>query len=73
MNDITGTDHVRTQYATEDRLETRTSLWQPTEDGRDPSREAFKAIDRAMTGNSGVLEVGCGTGDVVRGLQLSPS
>ena len=72
MNDITGTDHVRTQYATEDRLETRTSLWRPTEDGRDPSREAFKAIDRAMTGNSDVLEVGCGTGAMAERINALP-
>ena len=30
----------------------------------DATREAFKAIDRAMTGNSRVLEVGCGSGEM---------
>ncbi|WP_175507301.1 class I SAM-dependent methyltransferase [Nocardioides alpinus] len=34
----------------------------PPADGLDPTREALKAIDRAMTGDSDVLEVGCGTG-----------
>lgn len=62
MNDITSPDHVREQYATEDRLQTRRAVWQSTEEGRDPANEAFKAIDRAMTGDADVLEVGCGTG-----------
>ena len=62
MNDITSPDHVREQYATEGRLQTRRAVWQPTEEGRDPANEAFKAIDRAMTGDADVLEVGCGTG-----------
>ncbi len=62
MNDISNPDHVREQYATEGNLETRRAVWHPTDDGRDPSTEAFKAIDRAMTGDSDVLEVGCGTG-----------
>ncbi len=72
MNDITGADHVRAQYATEDKLETRRSVWQPTEDGRDPSNEAFKAIDRAMVGNSDVLEVGCGTGVMAERINALP-
>src|SRR5688500_4583390 len=59
---MTSPDHVRSQYATEDNLETRRSVWHPTEDGRDPSTEAAKAIDRAMTGDSRVLEGGCGNG-----------
>jgi SAM-dependent methyltransferase len=62
MTDLSDPDHVREQYADEARLETRRSVWQPTDDGRDPSTEAFRAIDRAMTGDSDVLEVGCGTG-----------
>ena len=62
MSDIPSPEHVRAQYETEDRLETRRSVWHPTDDGRDPADEAFKAIDRAMTGDSRVLEVGCGTG-----------
>lgn len=72
MNDITGPDHVREQYATEDRLETRRSVWHPTDDGRDPSNEAFKAIDRAMVGNSDVLEVGCGTGVMAERINALP-
>jgi len=30
----------------------------------DATREAFKAIDRAMTGDARVLEVGCGSGEM---------
>ena len=55
-------DHVRDQYATEDRLETRRSVWRPTADGQDPETEALRAIDRALVGDAHVLEVGCGTG-----------
>ncbi|WP_457206093.1 class I SAM-dependent methyltransferase [Nocardioides sp. P5_C9_2] len=54
--------HVRDQYATEDRLETRRSVWRPTADGQDPESEALRAIDRALVGDAHVLEVGCGTG-----------
>ena len=72
MNDITGPDHVRSQYETEDKLMTRRSAWQPTDDGRDPSNEAFKAIDRAMTGDSHVLEVGCGTGVMAERINTLP-
>lgn len=72
MSHINNPDHVREQYATEDNLETRTAVWQPTEDGRDPSNEAFKALDRAMTGNSDVLEVGCGTGVMAERINALP-
>jgi SAM-dependent methyltransferase len=72
VNDITGHDHVRSQYDTEDRLTVRQSAWQPTEDGRYPSNEAFKAIDRAMTGDSHVLEVGCGTGAMAERINTLP-
>jgi SAM-dependent methyltransferase len=54
--------HVRDQYATEDRLVTRRSVWGPTADGLDPETEALRAIDRALVGDAQVLEVGCGTG-----------
>jgi SAM-dependent methyltransferase len=57
MNDA---DLVRAQYATEDRLETRRSVWHPTADGRDPV-EVAAAVVRA-SGARAVLEVGCGTG-----------
>ena len=52
--------HVRTQYLTEDNLETRRSVWHPTADGRDPTTEALDAIvaERPLR----VLEVGSGTG-----------
>ncbi len=72
MNDISSPDHVRDQYATEGNLETRRSVWRPSEDGRDPSKEAFKAIDRAMTGDSDVLEVGCGTGVMAERINALP-
>ncbi len=72
MNDITGSDHARAQYATEDKLETRRSAWQPTEEGLDPANEAFKAIDRAMVGDSHVLEVGCGTGVMAARIHALP-
>jgi ubiquinone/menaquinone biosynthesis C-methylase UbiE len=72
MSDITSPEHVRTQYETEDRLETRRSVWHPTDDGRDPADEAFKAIDRAMIGDSRVLEVGCGTGAMAERINALP-
>ena len=72
MNDISNPDHVREQYATEGNLETRRAVWHPTDDGRDPSNEAFKAIDRAMTGDSDVLEVGCGTGVMAERINALP-
>lgn len=51
---------VRRQYATEDNLETRRSVWHPTADGRDPV-EVAAAVVRA-SGPRAILEVGCGTG-----------
>ncbi|GAA1935962.1 class I SAM-dependent methyltransferase [Nocardioides hwasunensis] len=72
MSDLSDPDHVREQYADEGRLETRRSVWHPTDDGRDPSNEAFKAIDRAMTGDSDVLEVGCGTGVMAERINALP-
>ncbi|WP_299925451.1 class I SAM-dependent methyltransferase [uncultured Nocardioides sp.] len=72
MSDIDSPEHVRAQYATEDRLETRRSVWHPTDDGRDPADEAFKAVDRAMTGDSRVLEVGCGTGVMAERINALP-
>ncbi|SEB53207.1 Methyltransferase domain-containing protein [Nocardioides exalbidus] len=72
MDDITRPEHLRSQYDTDDKLATRTSVWQPTDDGRDPSNEAFKAIDRAMTGDSDVLEVGCGTGAMAERIAALP-
>jgi ubiquinone/menaquinone biosynthesis C-methylase UbiE len=38
----------------------------------DPAREAFKAIDRAMTGDSRVLEVGCGSGEMAERINALP-
>jgi SAM-dependent methyltransferase len=62
VSGLSDPEHVRTQYATEDRLETRRSVWHPTADGLDPETEALRAIDRALVGDARVLEVGCGTG-----------
>lgn len=38
----------------------------------DAVREAFKAIDRAMTGDSRVLEVGCGSGEMAERIDALP-
>jgi ubiquinone/menaquinone biosynthesis C-methylase UbiE len=38
----------------------------------DAVREAFKAIDRAMTGDSRVLEVGCGSGEMAERINALP-
>ena len=38
----------------------------------DALREAFKAIDRAMTGDSRVLEVGCGSGEMAARIHALP-
>lgn len=57
---MTDLDAVRRQYATEQNLQTRQSVWHPTADGRDAACEALAAIvdlDPAT-----LLEVGCGTG-----------
>lgn len=53
-------ERVRAQYATEERLQTRESVWHPTADGRDPSTEALAVVVAARP--AAVLEVGCGTG-----------
>ncbi|MCW2739181.1 class I SAM-dependent methyltransferase [Nocardioides sp.] len=59
MDDITSTGPLRTQHA--------------TADGHDPAaREAFKAIDRAMVGDSDVLEVGCGAGAMAERINALP-
>jgi len=57
MND---TDVVREQYAREDNLETRRSVWQPAADGRDPIEIAL-AVARASAPQR-ILEIGSGTG-----------
>jgi len=69
MNDP---EHVRAQYATEDKLETRRSVWQPTADGLDPMNEALNAIDRALVGDADILEVGCGTGVMAERINALP-
>ena len=51
---------VRAQYATEDNLLTRRSVWHPTADGRDPATVALDELCDLRPQR--VLEVGCGTG-----------
>ena len=58
--DMTDTQVVRDQYAEEGNLATRAAVWQPGEDGLDPSTEALALLVEA--GPQRVLEVGCGTG-----------
>ena len=60
MSGLTDPVEVRAQYAREDNLETRRSVWRPAADGRDPV-EIAAAVIRASAPSS-VLEVGCGTG-----------
>ena len=72
MSQLNDPDYVRTQYATEDKLETRRSVWQPTADGLDPVNEALNAIDRALVGDAHVLEVGCGTGVMAEQIHALP-
>jgi ubiquinone/menaquinone biosynthesis C-methylase UbiE len=57
-----GTDamHVVEQYRTEDRLQTRRSVWRGSVDGRNPMDVAAVAIREAAPRS--VLEVGSGTG-----------
>lgn len=52
--------HVRSQYLTEEFLETRRTVWHPTADGREPATEALHLIVEERP--SRVLEVGPGTG-----------
>jgi ubiquinone/menaquinone biosynthesis C-methylase UbiE len=51
---------VRSQYLTEENLETRRSVWHPTAEGRDPTTEALDAV--VAENPLRVLEVGPGTG-----------
>jgi SAM-dependent methyltransferase len=51
---------VRAQYATEEHLLTRRSVWQPALDGREPTEIALAATRAAAPRD--VLEIGCGTG-----------
>ena len=57
---MTDRTYVQDQYAGEGNLATRSAVWQPGEDGRDPSTEALALLveDDPDT----VLEIGCGTG-----------
>ncbi|MEO5852384.1 MAG: class I SAM-dependent methyltransferase [Nocardioides sp.] len=62
---MTDRDSVSAQYATEENLETRRSVWQPTADGRDPVEVALAAVRAALPAGRSmpdVLEVGSGTG-----------
>ncbi|MDQ3094920.1 MAG: class I SAM-dependent methyltransferase, partial [Actinomycetota bacterium] len=60
MSEMTDTAQVAKQYDTEERLETRLSVWLPLVDGSSPQDVALAAL-RAAAPDS-VLEVGCGTG-----------
>ena len=62
LSDMTDPERVHQQYATEDNLETRRSVWQPTADGLDPVTESLRAIDRALVGDAHVLAGGGGPG-----------
>ncbi len=56
-------DYVRRQYAGEQHLATRRSVWQPGADGRDPATSAVGVIaTEVAAGGRRVLEVGCGAG-----------
>jgi SAM-dependent methyltransferase len=62
---LTDPDEVRTQYAHEQNLETRRSVWRPGPSGIDPLDLVLDAVRSALPANRGmpdVLEVGCGTG-----------
>ena len=72
MSQLNDPDYVREQYSTEDNLETRRAVWQPTADGLDPLNEALNAIDRALVGDAHVLEVGCGTGVMAERINALP-
>lgn len=76
---------VRRQYAHEGNLQARRSVWQPGDDGRDPTAVAlgmlhtFGEVTSAAARNahapgrkSWVLEVGCGTGDFAERLAALP-
>lgn len=60
MSGLNDPARVRAQYATEDNLRTRLSVWHPTRDGRDPATVALDEIRDLKPGR--VLEVGCGIG-----------
>ncbi|MBB6626985.1 class I SAM-dependent methyltransferase [Nocardioides sp. KIGAM211] len=57
---MTDRDEVRAQYATEGNLLTRQSVWQPAEDGRDPTEIALAVVRASAPAD--ILEIGCGTG-----------
>lgn len=58
---IDDAEAVRAQYATEENLDIRRSVWLPTAEGKHPGSEALAAITTLQPGR--VLEVGCGTGE----------
>ncbi|RYP88294.1 class I SAM-dependent methyltransferase [Nocardioides guangzhouensis] len=64
---------VRAQYATEESLHTRLSVWHPALDGRDPSTLALDAAVGAVAGRETphLLDVGCGTGGFAARLSLA--
>ncbi|MGZ4466607.1 MAG: class I SAM-dependent methyltransferase [Nocardioides sp.] len=60
LNDMTAPDAVRAQYAREDHLATRRTVWQAAADGREPTEIALAVVRAAAPRD--VLEIGCGTG-----------
>jgi ubiquinone/menaquinone biosynthesis C-methylase UbiE len=60
MDEMTAPGYVRAQYSSEGNLETRTSVWRDSLDGRNPATTAAAAIHAVAP--STILEVGCGTG-----------
>jgi len=62
---LTDPDEVRAQYASEQNLETRRSVWRLGPSGVDPLDLIVDAVRSALPAHRGmpdVLEVGCGTG-----------
>jgi ubiquinone/menaquinone biosynthesis C-methylase UbiE len=62
---LTDPEDVRAQYATEDGLQTRTSVWRPGPSGIELQTLVLDTVRAALPAGGGmpdVLEVGCGTG-----------
>ena len=72
MTGMSDPAHVREQYATEHRLATRSSVWQPDPERGDPVEKALDAVTAALPAHRSmpdVLEVGCGPGVFAARLQ----
>ncbi|GAA1971178.1 hypothetical protein GCM10009817_08890 [Terrabacter lapilli] len=64
MREMTDREHVGTQYASVDRLETRRSVWGPGPDGVSPV-DVLRTLVVSSAARR-VVEVGCGTGKFAR-------